>query len=199
MNVNYHDDWRERVWKCGNCGWQGPGTDLGTGEMFDELMEMDCPSCYERILVVSYPTLSESRENWSKMSVLEREYAEAIARFSERFEAASLKAASQLPELEGDDLVLEWDFIESDTEQTGRFSAIRDTVIRHGEFEVWREPALWEGYERFLQVLGMLRERYGDRLKDLIPTKASRQYLYGDSLSADVKIERAREALGRAQ
>lgn len=199
MNVNYHDDWRERLWKCGHCGWEGTGAELRTGETFDELMEMDCPACAEKILVVSYPTLAESRENRSTMSALEREYAEAIARFGERFEAASLKVASQLPELEGDELVLEWDFVETETQQTKRFSDIRETVIRHGAFEVWREPALWEGYQRFLQVLDMLRERYGDRLKDLIPTKASEMYLYGDSLSANFTIEHAREALRRAE
>ena len=197
MNVGYYDDWRERRWQCGHCGWQGPGNDMRTGEMFRELMEMDCPGCGERLLVVSYPTLAESRANWSKLSEGERADVETIELFNRRFEATRLKAPSQLPEIGGNDLVLEWDFADADPGQARAGPMSRETVIRHGQFEVWREPAQWEGYERFIEVLGMLRERYGARLKDLVPTATSELFLYGDRLASPHLVHKARDALRR--
>jgi hypothetical protein len=167
--------------------------------MFRELMEMECPGCGERLLIVSYPTLAESRANWSKLSEGERAEVEAIELFNRRFESANLKAPSQLPELEGDELVLDWDFAGTSPGTAGGNSTNRDTVIRHGQFEVWREPALWEGYERFVEVLGILRERYGARLKDLVPTAASELFLYGDRLASPALVRKARDALRRAE
>lgn len=195
MNVRYYDDWRERRWQCGNCGWQGPGSELQTGEMFRELMEMECPGCGQRLLIVSYPTLAESRANWSKLSEGERAEVAAIELFNRRFESASLKAPNQLPELEGDELVLDWDFAETSRGTAGEYPTNRETVIRHRQFEVWREPALWEGYERFIEVLGMLRKRYGARLKDLVPTAASELFLYGDRLASPGLVQKARDTL----
>ncbi len=199
MNVSYYDDWRERRSQCGNCGWQGLGSELQTGEMFRELMEMECPGCGQRLLVVSYPTLAESRANWSKLSEGERAEVEAIELFNRRFESASLKAPSQLPELECDELVLDWDFAETCPGTAGGGQTSPETVIRHGHIEVWREPALWEGYERFVEILGMLRERYGARLKDLVPTAASELFLYGDRLASPDLVQQARDALRRAE
>ena len=199
MNVGYYDDWRERWWQCGDCGWQGLGSELKTGEMFRELMEMECPGCDERLLIVSYPTLAESRANWSRLSEGERAEVEAIELFNRRFESSSLRAASQLPELAGDELVLDWDFAGTDPQTAGGGQASPETVIRHGHLEVWREPALWEGYERFVEVLGMLRERYGARLKDLVPTAASELFLYGDRLASPSLVRKARDALRRAE
>lgn len=103
---------------------------------------MDGPGCGERLLIVSYPTLAESRTNWSKLSEGERAEVEAIELFNRRFEATRLKAPSQLPEIEGNDIVLEWDFADTSPAQAGGGASSRETVIRHGKFEVWREPAL---------------------------------------------------------
>ena len=56
----------------------------------------------------------------------------------------------------------------------------RWTVIRHGSTEVWREPAVYEAYERFDEVKAILKQRYGKRFRSLTPTKASKMWLYGD-------------------
>lgn len=199
MNVNYYDDWRERRWQCGDCGWQGLGSELRTGETFSELMEMDCPGCSQQLLIVSYPTLAECRANWPKLSEGERARIEETERFIQRFEASCLKAASQLPELKGDELVLDWDFAGTGPENLGSGQTSHETVIRHGQFVVWREPALWEGYERFIEVLAILQERYGTRLKDLAPTTTSDLYLYGDRLSSPALVQEARDALRRGE
>lgn len=40
--------------------------------MFDDLFELDCPQCGNRVTTVSYPTLQESRDNWDKVSLADR-------------------------------------------------------------------------------------------------------------------------------
>ena len=57
-----------------------------------------------------------------------------------------------------------------------------DAVIRLKSQDVWREPALWEGSDRFLEVKALLKERYGSRFRSLTPTEGSELYLYGDNV-----------------
>lgn len=68
----YYDDWREQQFSCSKCGWQGLGSQLAQGETFDDLFEVDCPTCHARLSVVTFPTLQESRANWDKVSPADR-------------------------------------------------------------------------------------------------------------------------------
>jgi len=40
--VSYFGDWRDEQWQCEHCEWCGKGSELADGEMFSEVMEMDC-------------------------------------------------------------------------------------------------------------------------------------------------------------
>ena len=71
---------------------------------------------------------------------------------------------------------LAWDFDEANGE--------RFTIIRYGDRVLFSEPALWEGYERFEQVCKFVRDKYGKNVTDLVPTRSSELYLYGDVLSS---------------
>ncbi|MEJ7745382.1 MAG: hypothetical protein WKF61_01230 [Luteimonas sp.] len=99
-----------------------------------------------------------------------------------------LKTPEQLPDLEGDDIVLLWDA--EDYQRGG------DTLIRYGSEVIWREPAQYEGYERFIEVANLLKQKYGDRLQDLVPSRNSELYLYGDALGSPSRISKFREELG---
>lgn len=68
----YYDKWRSAMHTCRACGWQGLGSELQQGEMFDALFEVDCPKCGERVTVVELPTIEESRANWQKVSPVDR-------------------------------------------------------------------------------------------------------------------------------
>ena len=57
-----------------------------------------------------------------------------------------------------------------------------ETVIRHGERVIWREPAFFGYPERFEDVAVILQEKYGPHLKDVIPTWRAGDSLYGDRL-----------------
>jgi hypothetical protein len=65
-----------------------------------------------------------------------------------------------------------WDF-EAD-EDYGR------RLIKHGDAVIFSEPARYEEYRRFKEVAEILKAKYGDRIKDLVPTEGSKLNLYGD-------------------
>ena len=140
------------------------------------------------LAIVWYPTIRESEQNWDKLTDLEKEEVNVRKQAITQWEAACLKSADQLPDLEGTELTLVWDCVE---EHPGT----RCTVIRHGDKQVWREPACFGGYERFREVVEILKQKYGGRLADLTPTSASELYLYGDSLSAADRVASLRESL----
>ena len=72
-----------------------------------------------------------------------------------------------------------------------------DTLLRHGNAVLWREPSFYEGYQRYLEVGEILLQKYGSRLKDFKPTQESELYLFGDSISAPGRVRQFRERLKR--
>ena len=100
-------------------------------------------------------------------------------------ESAQLTAPGQLPELEGEKLILIWDQIEA------------DSLILHGNRVIWRERTGWEVFDRFEEIASILKQRYGKRLKDIIPTPRSLYALYGDSTRANFHVAFVRESLGK--
>ncbi len=166
---------------CPSCGWSGARG--GIAEEHRDLLDFCCPRCDKMLLIVPFPTLAETRAaaeagNPRARSCLPGfEAAEARARQARSME---LREPDQLPDLVGEQLVIDWDFEDRDAEKW--------TVLRHGNREIWRELAYWEGYPRFAEVFEILRTRYGDRLAEVRPTQASKLYLYGDAWSAPSRI-----------
>jgi hypothetical protein len=58
---------------------------------------------------------------------------------------------------------------------------------------LFSEPAFYEGYERFIEVAEILHNRHGTAMRDLIPTAASKLYLYGDYSGSPAIVDAARE------
>lgn len=189
----YYDDWKSAVLECWRCGWKGTFNE-GLVEAFDQLMDSTCPKCdgdAPMLAIVNYPTLEESRQNWSRLSPSEQAGIAAREAFVRRFEQERLKSPDQLPDIEGAELVLVWDFVSTISEGA-------KTVLRHADTEIWREPALFEGADRFEEIVSILRTKYGDRITDLVPTDESQLYLLGDRSSSRARVDRARGSLGAA-
>ena len=56
-------------------------------------------------------------------------------------------------------------------------------MIQHGDHILFSEPEVWGGFaSRFEEVCRVLREKYGERVTDLVPSPASKLYLYGRQL-----------------
>lgn len=108
-----------------------------------------------------------------------------LIRVREWFErvAASPLTEALLPDLEGERLTLTWD------QEDG------DSIVRNGDRVVWREFTGWGVHERFVEVLDLLQQRYGDRLADVVPTEGSKYALFGDSSIATFMVETARKHL----
>jgi hypothetical protein len=179
MIFRYYDDWKSTVLECPRCGWKGT-FDQGDVELYDALMDSSCPQCSwpdaPKLACVSYPTIEESEQHWSELSEEERRSVTSRKQFLARWDTTRLKASEQLPELDGRELIVVWDCVKEGAEHV--------TVLRHRDTEIWREPALFEGYERFREIVLILQGKYGGRLADVTPTEASELYLYGDKLSA---------------
>jgi tetratricopeptide (TPR) repeat protein len=173
---------------CPSCAWSGRGAD--NENYFERLLDVRCPQCERLLLLVAFPTIEETRAAaaaGNTRAQAELPNVDARQTFLDRAQELELKDLGQLPSLEGDRLVIAWDF-----EQRGEE---RWTVLRHDAQEVWRELAYYEGYERFAAVFELLRQRYGSRLAALRPTPASELYLYGDNISAPQTIKRLNASL----
>ena len=134
-----------------------------------------------------HPTTEEARANWDKVSEWDRKNIEKAEAFRAEFERRKLRELSQLPDIPEPSFTLSWDCAGEESH--------KETLIKHGETIIFAEPALWEGYERFVEVAELLRARYGTALRDLIPTKGSELYLYGDASGSDRTVAAGRESI----
>ncbi len=187
---NYYSDWKIKVLHCNKCGWEGT-FEKGYVEPFDEGMECTCPRCEWQVApilaMVLYPTDAETEANWDKISEAEKEEHIRHKRLRERWKETILKATSQLPDIDGDNLIFTWDFT---IEGNDRWN-----IIHYKEKVIWKEIAIYESAERFSMVAEILQKKYGPRIADLVPTDASYTWLYGDSLRSEYKVEEARRKL----
>ena len=192
-HYNYYDDWKTDVLKCPKCGWKGTFQE-GCVEHHSALIDCSCPKCDDlkspMLAIVNYPTTEESRANWEKLSEEEKKTLEMVERLQAKFKERKLTASSTLPKIEEPSFVLHWDLHSSDSES--------ETRIKHGEDTIFSEPAVYEGYDRFIEVAKILRNYYGAALIDLVPTASSQLYLYGDRMSSPGIVEEAKRKIFRS-
>lgn len=176
------DSQRDAPRTCPSCGWTGlPDAHLDGRE---DLLEACCPECGLMILVVPMPTFAQTRAAaaaGNQRAAAELPEMEAYIERRRRMSETLLRDAAELPDLDGDRLVIVWDFEEVDEEQW--------TILRHGDREIWRERAYWDGIGRLAEVVEILRVRYGARLVEVRPTPASELWLCGDKLRAGEMLD----------
>jgi hypothetical protein len=191
-SVVYYDYDPEATVTCGECSWFGR-TSQASRELFRELMTLHCPQCDRRLMTVVFPTIDETRAaaeagNLEALKALPD--LEAAANRAQRAEQLHLRSPDQLPDLPVHEMRLDWDLEEVEEEKW--------TVVRWGPVVVWRELAYWEGYERFIEIVRLLRRRYGRLLREVRPTSRSELYLYGDSLTAPSRVQKINDELTSA-
>jgi predicted RNA-binding Zn-ribbon protein involved in translation (DUF1610 family) len=57
---NYYGEWRGKTFNCPNCDWLGSIGDMHM-EAHAELADYSCPRCDKIVVIVSYPTIEETR------------------------------------------------------------------------------------------------------------------------------------------
>jgi len=187
VSIGYYDGWEDEDVSCSDCSWHGKGKDCSQGEMYRELFGLDCPECGEEITVIPFPTFAESRANWEKVSEVDKMMIELAEKRREDFLSRSLHSPDQLPNIDGDDLILVWDVDGSPSDG--------NVLIKHGKDIIWREPSSFENYRRFEEVVNILKEKYGDCLQDLVPTRKSYLDLYGDCLGSPNALASVRKRI----
>ncbi|CAA0138253.1 Bis(5'-nucleosyl)-tetraphosphatase PrpE [asymmetrical] [Mycolicibacterium vanbaalenii] len=193
--IQYWDYDPETPTTCPPCGWTGPTR--GLYEQYAEFFDITCPTCSTMLLIVMFPTLTETEAAAAAGNRLAQQELPGIeAQDRAQRERARhvndtvLRPTSVLPDLDGEQLVIDWDFEEHGDELW--------TVLRHNDIEIWREFAFWEGIDRFPEVVKILQARYGARLVELRPTPASTLWLWGDKLSAPDKVDAINASLQQA-
>lgn len=168
---------------CDKCGWQGLGEELEQGELFKELVEMKCPKCKKLLETVALPTFDEVLQFGNEK---EKKEVKKQMDFWEKWKALSLKSIGQLPEIEDDNSIFKI--------EERKYKKIDYLFIMYNGKEVWREPLLYEYYERFIELGKLLKEKYGRKMQDLVPPEY-RSFLYGDHIPAPEIIEKFRKTL----
>ena len=182
----YYDFQSEQL-SCTRCGWMGLGRDALMYEMFEGGAEYACPACRAIFGFVAFPTQDEARTD-PRADPIDRAIADRRAERQARFAATRLTSPVQLPPLEPPPAVLAWDVVDVAPGEA-------EVRILHGERVIWRELSFYENFRRFDEVARILKAKYGDALRDLVPTERSFNDLLGDSLSADAHVAAARAAL----
>jgi hypothetical protein len=176
----WYSNWQQELLCCSQCGWVGT---VGLDDLEDPGAcgaSIECPRCHRRIGEVLFPNLRDTEEaaaQGNKEAIRElpnfrEQVAHAQARI-DKFKREKLESINQLPEVDGDILEFTWDIADAgeDTYQ----------VIRLRDVEIWRELAFFDSIQRFNEVKGLLRKKYGTRFKILKPTEASQEWLCGDN------------------
>ena len=99
----------------------------------------------------------------------------------------------QLPDLEGDTLVFEWKLNLFPTQTAHE----KEWMLLHNGQVVYRQQAYWEDYRHYLRMLRALKGKYGQRVKDFIPSDDPGSFgnMYGDDLSGPGVVAQARKQL----
>ncbi len=180
----YCEEWKDKEYTCSGCSWSGTGGESERGVLYrGTFLELTCPECSELIDVLVLPPekgCAHSLEGLTEEQLKAREEAEEQER---QYREKCLTSPDQLPSLPDGDCILNWDMEQGETQ------------IRNGETVIWSEPVVYEGFCRFEQVALILKEKYGARVKDLVPTDRSKLFLYGDYEPSLAYLKKIRKEL----
>ncbi|MGV3723050.1 MAG: hypothetical protein ACO1SX_19290 [Actinomycetota bacterium] len=185
-------DYLALSWRCSVCPWEGLGRECIDARWPDDdyAESLTCPRCggsLEHFRTAFFHELSRNRE---RLSAKDRVWLEMYEQWETEEPLRLDRDPPELPELEGDRLVFTWDVVGREDVEIPEVKQ-----LRMGDQVLWQERCYWENWERFLEMAAVLRQRYGDRLYDLVPTQASLDSLYGDRLSAPNSVDAARAEL----
>lgn len=177
----YYEAWLDKEYICEGCAWHGIAKDSARGWMHRGIyLDLNCPQCGDLLDVIIFEEEKHSCDHKKEAMTEEQLQADEEER---RYRAHCLVAAEQLPELPDGDLNLVWDQVEGETR------------ILRGDTVVWSEPLAYEGFERYERIARFLKEKYGDRVRDLVPADRSLLFLYGDYTPSLEYLRKVRKEL----
>lgn len=191
QHFGYYDGYASMAFRCG-CGWTGPFSELRQ-ECYRELFDASCPRCDKMLAIVSFPTDDETRQAAARGNKeAERNLKSVRARqaFRERYAATELREPAQLPDLEGSELHFDW----LSEEQSGETHMV--IRLRPDGHEVWRELQAWENWRHLVDVIDILRAKYGPRFRSFTVSAEAEGWLYGDDFGGTRAVAEAMAKAG---
>lgn len=180
----YYDGWTENECTCIACSWSGPASACARGGLHRGVyLELCCPQCSEFVDLLILPEEKCCAGAHEDLTEEQLQAKQEAAEQERLYRQQCLQSADQLPELTGDEVTLQWDQVEGETQ------------ICNGDQVLWREPVAYEGFERYERIGRLLKEKYGSRVKDLAPTERSMLFLYGDYAPALEYVRKVRREL----
>jgi hypothetical protein len=160
--------WSKTEIDCPHCKWRGKPK-MSMVE-FDVAFRgggpaaFHCPACFKDIGFVDFFSFEDALANWDDLSEVDRGIALKNAAVDQLRRSPRLVGAAQLPDLEGDELQFTWHL-----EEREAGTAI---VLSAGDREVWSQLLGAEsvGINFYSRVASILKERYGPRVRDFVPT-----------------------------
>ena len=167
----YDDSYQAATFNCPKCHWTGPYEKLeyGIDEYGDEHF---CPSCGTLLAITT--SQRPLPENWRE---LERQH--------------ELRILAALPDIDEEEFTLTF---ELEWGQPGKMGT-GTYHVRHNGKTIYSEGAGYEDYPVFVRLCKVLKEKYGNRILDLVPRGRGCIFtLYGDGGGIG-EVARARETL----
>jgi hypothetical protein len=184
-SYNAYETWEGVEADCPACGQRGR-LSASHAHLESNHLEVLCGNCSETLTWVWFPNKAEAVAAGDESTVTMFECMEARG---ERLKRERLRSPDQLPEILGDEITITWDTVERTAEIPEAY-----TYFKHGDVVLFRELAIFESGWRYAQVAAIFRQRYGHRLKDIVPTWGGWLYLGGDSSQLLRQAEDARAA-----
>ena len=156
--TGYYDVPKTRF-TCNKCQWSGLGAMLTQGEIYQEVVEYDCPQCHEKVTFAAFPNREETE---AAAQTGNAEASRELTRFQTREQRwkrvieTQRSAVLDPPELAEHDVHCELRLDDEDDETWL-------VLIADGR-ELHRELAVFESTEPAHRLLALMRRRYGDRL-----------------------------------
>lgn len=160
--------WGKSEIDCPHCKWRGrPKMSMVEFDVTfrrGEPAAFHCPACFKDIGFVDFFSFEDALANWDDLSEESRAIALHNAAVDRLRRSPRLVGPAQLPDLEGDELRFTWHL-----EKGEMGSAI---VLSVGDRTVWSQllGAESEGFNVYSRVASILKERYGARVRDFVPT-----------------------------
>ena len=182
--MSQYYQYKNQSYHCSKCGWEGLGSEADENDEINSFLALCCPKCYDNIDCISWPIIDESLKYGDEE---EKAHARKKQQFIDRVMVSRLKSSDQLLDIEADKIVI------SLCEEKSESTDDSYIVLSWNGKELWREILTYEYYKRYLELGGILREKYGKRLVDFEVEHTT--YLGGDCSFAFDEVRKFRKAL----
>lgn len=183
------DRYLGKKYLCHTCHWEGLGKDCLERNLFEDLIELDCPNCGEKIDILTLEKDSNPFLLNTNNRVAQHSFSELLLNEDAVQHAIPLKDTNQLANLNEDYFVFTWDLQEIDTNTF--------CIVKFGSQLIWEEEMdPLRVSQRYMEMGNIFKSKYGERILDIVPTPRAERFLFQDTLDS-LRVGKYRESFRR--